>query len=183
MSRIGKKFISLPKGVEVTISGNNVKVKGPKGTLERVIHTSMRLQKEDGELQVVPASAENKSGNFHGLTRSLVNNMVIGVAEGFTKSLILKGVGYRAAVKGHELQLTLGYSHPINYEIPKGLDVKVDRHGNDPLVVVSGADKELVGQAAANIRGFRKPEPYHGKGVRYIDEVIVTKVGKSAGKK
>jgi len=183
MSRIGKKVISLPQNVEVSVSGRTVKIKGPKGTLERVIHPSMKIEKGQAELHIVPVSESETVGNFHGLTRSLVNNMVEGVSHGFTKSLILRGVGYRALVKGRELHLTLGYSHPVVYEIPKGVDITVDKAGNDPLVVVKGPDKELVGQTAANIRAFRKPEPYHGKGVRYIDEVIVTKVGKSAGKK
>lgn len=183
MSRIGKKIIDLPQNVEVKQDGRKIIVKGPKGSLQREIHHSMRVEKDGSHLKVVAVDGQESVGNFHGLTRSLINNMVVGVSAGFSKSLILKGVGYRAQLKGKELQLTLGYSHPINYQIPEGIDIKVDKHGNDPLVVVSGADKEVVGQTAANIRSFRKPEPYHGKGVRYIDEVIVTKVGKSSGKK
>ncbi len=183
MSRIGKKSIPVPKGVEVTITGQSVKVKGPKGTLERSIHTSMRVVKAEGALGIEPSNDRASLSQYHGLTRSLINNMVQGVTQGFTKSLLLRGVGYRAALKGSELQLTLGYSHPVMYPLPKSIAVKIDKLGNDPMIVVEGIDKELVGQTAANIRGFRKPEPYHGKGVRYVDEVIVTKVGKSGAKK
>jgi large subunit ribosomal protein L6 len=183
MSRIGKKVITLPKGVEVTVTGQTVKVKGPKGSLERAVHTSMRVSKIDNAITVEPTNDRSSASQFHGLTRTLINNMVTGVTEGFTKSLLLKGVGYRAALKGHELQLTLGYSHPVLYNVPHSIQVKIDKLGNDPMVVVTGIDKELVGQTAANIRSFRKPEPYHGKGVRYADEVIVTKVGKSGAKK
>jgi large subunit ribosomal protein L6 len=183
MSRIGKKVITFPKGIEVTVTGQAVKVKGPKGTLERSVHSSMRVVKADHSINVEPVSDRSSASQFHGLTRSLINNMIQGVSEGFSKSLLLRGVGYRAAVKGHELQLTLGYSHPVVYNVPKEIAVTVDKLGNDPMVVVKGIDKELVGQVAANIRSFRKPEPYHGKGVRYVDEVIVTKVGKSGAKK
>ena len=181
MSRIGKKIIELPKGVDVTTTGDEVKVKGPKGTLGMKLHSSMKLVKSGTTLKVEPKDA-NASGidNFHGLTRSLVSNMIHGVSVGFSKSLVLKGVGYRAALKGRELQLTLGYSHPVNYQIPTGIEIKVDKQTD---IVVSGADKCLVGQCAADIRSFRAPEPYHGKGVRYSDEVIVTKVGKASGKK
>ena len=177
MSRIGKRPISIPTGVEVTIDGNFVKVKGQKGELSRTIHPSMSLKKEGDVLTVVPVE---QLRNFYGLTRSLVNNMVEGVSKGYTKSLILKGVGYRAAVQGAQLNLTLGYSHPVLFDVPKGIEIKVEKQ---TTVVVSGADKELVGQVAATIRAYRKPEPYHGKGVRYSDEVIVTKVGKSGAKK
>jgi large subunit ribosomal protein L6 len=184
MSRIGKKIIPVPKGVEVTITGQSVKVKGPKGTLERAVHTTMRVVKAEGTLSVEPTNdSSSASSQYHGLTRSLISNMVQGVTEGFSKSLLLRGVGYPAALKGTELQLTLGYSHPVLYPVPKSIAVKIDKLGNDPMIVIEGIDKELVGQTAANIRSFRKPEPYHGKGVRYADEVIVTKVGKSGAKK
>lgn len=177
MSRIGKAPINIPGGVDVSIDGSSVKVKGPKGELSRVIHSSMGLKKENDVLTVVP---NQQLSNFYGLTRSLVNNMVEGVSKGFEKSLTLKGVGYRAAVQGNQLNLTIGYSHPVLFDIPKTIDVKVTKQ---TTVVVSGADKELVGQVAANIRAFRKPEPYHGKGIRYTDEVIITKAGKSGAKK
>lgn len=177
MSRIGKAPINVPQGVDVTINGSNVLVKGPKGELTRTLHSSMSLTKEENTLVVVPIKPLS---NFYGLTRSLVNNMVEGVSKGFTKSLTLKGVGYRAAVQGNQLNLTIGYSHPVLFDIPKTIDLKVEKQ---TTVVVSGPDKELVGQVAANIRAFRKPEPYHGKGIRYSDEVIITKAGKSGAKK
>lgn len=177
MSRIGKAPIAIPQGVDVTISGSKVVVKGPKGELSRELHPSMELTKENDTLVVVP---REPLSNFYGLTRSLVNNMVEGVSKGFNKSLTLKGVGYRAAVQGAQLNLTIGYSHPVLFDIPKNIDVKVEKQ---TTVLVSGADKELVGQVAANIRAFRKPEPYHGKGIRYTDEVIITKAGKSGAKK
>lgn len=183
MSRIGKKEIVVPSGVDVSIDGATVRVKGPKGQLSRPVHPSMVVSLDGGMLRVEPKVDKKEFRKFHGLTRSLINNMVVGTTEGFSKKLLLRGVGYRAALAGKELQLTLGYSHPVLYPIPEGIEIKVDKAGKDPLVVVSGIDKEAVGQAAANIRAYREPEPYHGKGVRYIDEVIQTKVGKSSGKK
>ena len=180
MSRIGKKSIPLPKSVKVTINQQHVSVVGPKGKLEREIHPSMSLTMDAESLQVEPKGDMEASKNFFGLTRSLVNNMVIGVSQGFERTLLLNGVGYRAALKGQELNLTLGYSHPIVFNVPKTIGITVDKQ---TTIVLSGADKELLGQTAATIRSFRKPEPYHGKGVRYSDEVIVTKVGKAAGKK
>ncbi len=182
MSRIGKKVIEIPAGVDVQVQDQLVTVKGPKGQLQRTVHASMRLEKEGTSLlHIVPKDPESRDhGKFHGLVRSLVNNMVIGVSEGYTKSLTLIGVGYRAALQGNDLQLTLGFSHPVVHAIPKGLQVQVEKQTQ---VTITGADKELVGQTAANIRAYRKPEPYHGKGVRYSDEQIITKVGKAAGKK
>ena len=179
MSRVGNAIISVPKGVEVKISGQHVSVKGPKGLLERDLHNTMTLTQEGEILKVVPKHESKLNRKFHGLTRALVNNMVVGVSEGFTKSLSLVGVGYRAQPKGSAIQFTLGYSHPIMFEPPKGIDVKVEKQ---TTVIVSGPDKEAVGQVAANIRSYRKPEPYHGKGVRYTDEHISTKVGKSGSK-
>lgn len=180
MSRIGKKVIALPKGTKVSVSGQLVKIQGPKGALERELHPSMSVQVSETEVLVVPKTESSETKKYHGLTRSLLNNMVLGVTSEFSKNLTLIGVGYRAALKGRELHLTLGYSHPVIYEIPKGLEIKVDKQTE---ITISGIDKELVGQAAANIRAFRAPEPYHGKGVRYSDERIITKVGKAAGKK
>lgn len=177
MSRIGKAPIELPTGVELKVDGSKVAVKGPKGQLEREIHPSVDVAVEGNVVKVVPKTDD--VSNFWGLTRSLLNNMVVGVSQGFSKQLSLIGVGYRAQVKGKELHLTLGYSHPIVYPIADGLEMSVEKN---TIVTVKGADKEAVGQAAANIRAFRKPEPYHGKGVRYIDERIITKVGKSAKK-
>lgn len=181
MSRIGKKPVIVPKGVQVAVSGKSLKVKGPKGQLERIIHSDVDVKVEGDSVKVIPIDAASYlSRKYHGLTRSLVNNMVVGVAEGFTKRLKLVGVGYRAAAKGKGLTLSLGYSHPIEFDPPTGIELKVE---NQTTVIVTGADKEMVGQVAAKIRGFRAPEPYHGKGVRYEDEVIATKVGKAAGKK
>lgn len=177
MSRIGKAPIELPTGVELKVDGLKVAVKGPKGQLEREIHPSVDVAVEGNVVKVVPKTDD--VSNFWGLTRSLLNNMVVGVSQGFSKQLSLIGVGYRAQVKGKELHLTLGYSHPVVYPIADGLEMSVEKN---TIVTVKGADKEAVGQAAANIRAFRKPEPYHGKGVRYIDERIITKVGKSAKK-
>lgn len=180
MSRIGKKPIDLPKGVQVSVSGRTVQVKGPKGTLSREIHPSVDVVLEGGTVKVAVRTDAGDNNRFHGLTRTLVNNMVLGVAEGFSTRLKLVGVGYRAAMNGKSLSLTLGFSHPVNFEPPAGIELKVD---GQTTVVVSGPDKELVGRIAASIRGYRPPEPYHGKGVRYEDEVIQTKVGKAAGKK
>jgi large subunit ribosomal protein L6 len=179
MSRIGKKPIILPKGVELKISGSNVSVKGPKGELKRDLHSSMQIVAEGDQWLVKPVVDNGESRKFHGLTRTLVANMVEGVSAGFSKTLTLVGVGYRAQATGKEVNLTLGYSHPIVYKMPEGIDVKVDKQ---TTVIVSGADKEMVGQVAANIRSFRKPEPYHGKGVRYENERIISKVGKSGSK-
>jgi large subunit ribosomal protein L6 len=178
MSRIGKKPIELPKGVTVTINGQDVDVKGPKGQLHRQIHNQVDVALEGNKVNV--SVKDNMNRKFQGLTRTLVNNMVLGVSQGFSKRLKLVGVGYRAASAGKKVNLSLGFSHPIEYEPPTGVEIKVDQQ---TVLVVSGADKELVGQVAAKVRGFRPPEPYHGKGVRYEDEKIITKVGKAAGKK
>jgi large subunit ribosomal protein L6 len=180
MSRIGKKPITLPKGVEVKVEGDTVKVKGPKGQLSHKIHDTMAVNVEAGAVKVVPKSPRNDISQFHGLTRTLVANMVQGCAEGFTKTLSLVGVGYRAAAKGKGVTLNLGHSHSIDFDAPAGIEIKVDKQTS---IIVSGADKELVGRVSATLRGLRAPEPYHGKGVRYADEVIATKVGKAAGKK
>ncbi|MBM4251165.1 MAG: 50S ribosomal protein L6 [Deltaproteobacteria bacterium] len=180
MSRIGKKPISLPKGVEVKLSGRTISVKGPKGTLSRALHGDIDVKVDGQSLTFVPRPEAEDAARFHGLTRTLVNNMVVGVTEGFSRRLKLVGVGYRAASQGKGLSLSLGYSHPVVFDPPAGIELKVDAQ---TTIVVSGADKEMVGQVAAKIRGFRPPEPYHGKGVRYEDEHIATKVGKAAGKK
>lgn len=180
MSRIGKKPITLPKGVEVKVEGDTVKVKGPKGQLAQKIHDTMSVTVEAGAVKVVPKSPRNDIGQYHGLTRTLVANMVLGCAEGFSRTLSLVGVGYRAAPKGKGVTLNLGHSHSIDFDAPAGIEIKVDKQ---TTLVVTGADKELVGRVSATLRGLRAPEPYHGKGVRYADEVIATKVGKAAGKK
>lgn len=180
MSRIGKKPIELPKGVQVTMSGQKVQVKGPKGTLERVLHKDVDLKVDGAKVLVSPRGDGKEISRYQGLARSLVANMVVGVSTGFQKRLKLVGVGFRGANQGKALNLSLGFSHPVNFEPPAGIECKVD---SQTTIVISGADNELVGQVAATIRGFRPPEPYHGKGVRYEDEVIQTKVGKAAGKK
>jgi large subunit ribosomal protein L6 len=180
MSRIGKKPIELPKGVTVSVAGQKVSVKGPKGTLERELHHLVDVAVEGQNVVVKLKNDTYENRRYHGLTRSLVSNMVTGVSTGFTRRLKLVGVGYRAAMAGKQLQLSLGFSHPVNFDPPAGIELKVDAQ---TTLVVTGADKEMVGQVAAKLRGFRPPEPYHGKGVRYEDERIVTKVGKAAGKK
>jgi large subunit ribosomal protein L6 len=180
MSRIGKKPVEIVKGVEISVNGQTVKVKGPKGAVERKIHDSMSAVVEGGALKVVPKTAGSESARFHGLTRTLISNMVVGVTQGFTKSLTLVGVGYKAAQNGKNITLNVGYSHPVEIKAPAGVELKVDKTVN---IIVSGPEKEVVGQLAASIRGIRPPEPYHGKGIRYSEEVIATKVGKAAGKK
>jgi large subunit ribosomal protein L6 len=180
MSRIGKQPIAIPKGVQVTVNGQAVSVKGAKATLTREVHQDIGIKVEGEKVLLTPKSTGEAARKFHGLSRTLVNNMVVGVTTGFTKRLKLVGVGYKAATAGKNLTLNLGYSHAINFEAPAGIELKVD---GPTIVIVNGADKELVGQVAAKIRSFRAPEPYHGKGVRYEDERIATKVGKSAGKK
>ena len=179
MSRIGRLPIDIPAGVEVTIAENNVvTVKGPKGTLTESLPVEMDIKMENNQVIVTRPSDLKKMKSLHGLTRTLIQNMVIGVSQGYEKTLEVNGVGYRAAKQGKKLVLNLGYSHPVEMEDPEGLESKVD--GNK--IIVSGIDKERVGQYAAEIRDKRKPEPYKGKGIKYADEVIRRKVGKT-GKK
>ena len=179
MSRIGRMPVAIPAGVTVEIAeGNKVTVKGPKGTLERVLPKEMEVKVEDGHVVVSRPNDLKKMKSLHGLTRTLVHNMVVGVSEGYTKTLVVAGVGYRASKAGNKLTLALGYSHPVEMEDPEGLSTAVQ----DDKIIVSGIDKEKVGQYAAEIREKRKPEPYKGKGIRYADEVIRRKVGKT-GKK
>ncbi|MDP9270840.1 MAG: 50S ribosomal protein L6 [Chloroflexota bacterium] len=178
MSRIGRMPIPLPSGVEVIQDGNHLTVKGPLGTLERSIHPEIRVEREDGTLHVIRPSDEPRHRALHGLTRTLVNNMVTGVTSGFTKNLEISGVGYRATLQGEKLVLALGYSHPVEVMPPAGIRFIVD---TPTRLAVNGADKELVGQIAAFIRARRKPEPYKGKGIRYAGEQILRKAGK-AGK-
>jgi large subunit ribosomal protein L6 len=178
MSRIGRMPIPLPAGVEVTQDGPTLRVKGPLGTLERTIHPEMSVEREDGTLRVVRPTDEPRHRALHGLTRTLVSNMVTGVATGFTKNLEISGVGYRAQLQGSKLVLALGYSHPVEVDPPAGIEFRVE---TPTRLSVFGADKELVGQIAAYIRSQRKPEPYKGKGIRYQGEQILRKAGK-AGK-
>jgi large subunit ribosomal protein L6 len=178
MSRIGRMPITIPGGVEVSQEGNHLTVKGPLGTLERTIHPEIRIEREDGRLNVIRPSDEPRHRALHGLTRTLVNNMVTGVTTGFTKNLEISGVGYRATLQGEKLVLALGYSHPVELVPPAGIRFIVE---TPTRLAVSGPDKELVGQVAADIRSRRKPEPYKGKGIRYAGEQILRKAGK-AGK-
>ena len=179
MSRIGRMPVAIPAGVTVEIAeGNKVTVKGPKGTLVRELPHEMEIKIEDGHVIVSRPNDLKRMKSLHGLTRTLIHNMTIGVSEGYTKTLEVNGVGYRAAKTGKKLTLNLGYSHPVEMEDPEGIETKVD--GNK--IVVSGISKEKVGQYAAEIRDKRRPEPYKGKGIKYADEVIRRKVGKT-GKK
>jgi len=179
MSRIGKQPIDLPAGVKVAIDNLNVTVTGPKGALSRSILENVSIALTDKVLTVNRADDSIKSRAAHGLTRTLISNMVTGVTKGFERALEINGVGYRAEMKGDVLNLSLGYSHPINFQLPKGISVEVDKMTK---LLVKGIDKELVGQTAAKIRDFRSPEPYKGKGVKYADETILRKAGKT-GKK
>ena len=180
MSRIGKMPIAVPAGVTVDIAENNkVTVKGPKGELSRVLPAEMKITQEDGEIKVERPNDEKKNRSLHGLTRTLINNMVVGVTDGYKKTLEVNGVGYRAQKQGKKLVLSLGYSHPVEMEDPEGIETVLD---GTNIIIVKGISKEAVGQYAAEIRAKRAPEPYKGKGIKYADEVIRRKVGKT-GKK
>jgi large subunit ribosomal protein L6 len=179
MSRIGKAPIAIPSGVDITITGQHVTVKGPKGTLSRVIPGEIIVRKEDSTLLVERPNDERQNRSLHGLSRTLVSNMVIGVTDGFSKELEIVGVGYRAEAQGANLRLALGFSHPVNVPAPDGITFEIPVQTR---IIIKGIDKELVGQVAANIRSIRKPEPYKGKGVRYAGERILRKAGKT-GKK
>jgi large subunit ribosomal protein L6 len=178
MSRIGRLPIAVPSSVDVTIEGRRLTVKGPKGTLTRDVHPDMTVSREEGNLVVTRPTEQKTHKQLHGLTRTLVNNMVVGVTDGYRKGIEITGVGYRAAKVGEKLQLNLGYSHPIEIAPPSGITFEVE---NPTRLAVVGIDKELVGQIAAQVRSTRKPEPYKGKGVRYAGEKIRRKAGK-AGK-
>jgi large subunit ribosomal protein L6 len=179
MSRIGKSPITIPAGVEVSIAGRTVSVKGPKGQLSREIPGEIIVRKEENTLLVERPDDSRTNRSLHGLSRTLVSNMVIGVTDGFAKELEIVGVGYRAEAQGQNLRLALGFSHPVTVPAPAGITFEVPAQTK---VIVKGIDKELVGQVAANIRSIRKPEPYKGKGVRYADERVLRKAGKT-GKK
>jgi len=179
MSRIGKRPVPVPNGVTVTVQGNTISVKGPKGELSRRLHPDMRVSVENGTVNVTRPSDEQTHRALHGLTRSLIANMVEGVTQGFRKQLEITGVGYKAEVKPFGLQLALGYSHPVEYRPPAGIKLTAPQ---PTAVVIEGADKEKVGQVAAEIRALRKPEPYKGKGVKYQGEQIRRKAGKAGGK-
>ena len=178
MSRIGKLPVEIPEKVQVSVADSVVKVKGPKGELEFAYPSMVTVETKDKQVLVQPTSEEKKARAMWGTARTLINNMVIGVNEGFTKSLEFNGVGYKAAVKGRVLNLNLGYSHPIDFDLPTGVDAKVEKN----VIHISGCDKELVGFVAAKVRSFRPPEPYKGKGIKYTTETIIRKAGKSGGK-
>ena len=184
MSRIGKSPISLPKGVECKVGENNViQVKGPKGTLVQKIDRDIEVKIEDGVLSVSRPTEQKRHKALHGLYRSLLSNMVTGVSEGFSKELELVGVGYRASNQGQVLEIAVGYSHPIIMMIPKEVKLAtVTEKGKNPTIILESNDKQLLGAIAAKIRSFRSPEPYKGKGIKYSDEVLRRKAGKTAGK-
>jgi large subunit ribosomal protein L6 len=178
MSRVGNQPIPIPDGVKVTYNSHSLKVKGPKGELSRDIHPDVDLGLNDDFINIIP-SGMKQARAIQGLTRTLVANMVVGVTQGFERGLEVIGVGYRVDLKTNVLTLTLGYSHPVVYKLPEGISASVDKKNR---IVLSGIDKELLGATAATIREFRRPEPYKGKGIKYIEEQIRRKVGKSAGK-
>jgi len=179
MSRIGKRPVTLPKGVAVEIQGNTVAVKGPKGELRRTLHTEMQVALADGQVTVSRPSDEKRHKALHGLSRTLVQNMVDGVSKGFAKTLEIQGVGYKAEAKPYGVNLVVGLSHPVKYEAPKGIKITVE---NNTTVKIEGADKEAVGQVAAELRAVRPPEPYKGKGIRYQGEQVRRKAGKTGAK-
>lgn len=176
MSRIGRLPVVIPEGVDVKINGQEVTVKGPKGTLVQTFHKNMTIKREGNTLIVTRPDDEKQNKALHGLTRSLLNNMMIGVTKGFEKQLEIVGVGYRAQKQGKKLVLTLGYSHPVEIEEPAGITIEVP---SPEKIIVRGADKQAVGELAAKIRDKRPPEPYKGKGIRYVGEVIIRKEGKT----
>lgn len=179
MSRIGKMPVGLPDKVEVKISGSTVDVKGPKGQLTYTFRKEVKVEKAEKAVNVTPVDKTTSSRSLWGLSRTILNNMVTGVTTGFVKTLEFNGVGYKAAVSGSTLTLNLGYSHPIDYKLPKGIEAKVVKN----TIEIHGCDKELVGFVAAQVRSFREPEPYKGKGLKYIDEKIIRKAGKTGAKK
>lgn len=180
MSRIGKKPIHLPEKVELSLQGSNIVVKGPKGNLERQLHPAIELEIKDNIINIKTDIDNRKNVALQGLFRTLINNMVVGVKDGFEKKLLLVGIGYRAEAKGSDLILNVGYSNPVSFKLPQGISVDVQ---NNTQVTLSGINKEILGQVAAQIRDIRPPEPYKGKGIMYADERIIRKAGKTASKK
>jgi large subunit ribosomal protein L6 len=179
VSRIGKKIIEIPTGVTVTLEGSNVKVKGPKGELQSVVHNNMKVEMKDSQIEVKRPDDLKHNRALHGLTRALIQNMILGVNEEYKKNLDIVGVGYKAEMKGSNLLLNMGYSHPIYFIPPTGIKLEATTPTH---IIISGIDKQLVGQVAAKIRSIRKPEPYKGKGIKYSNEQILRKAGKTAGK-
>jgi large subunit ribosomal protein L6 len=178
MSRIGRKPLEIPKGVQVSITKDAVSVKGPKGTLNLKRHHAIEIKQDKDTLEFERKGNDGPVRAAHGLMRALVNNMLIGVTQGFTRQLEINGVGYKAELKGQNVTLSLGYSHPIEYKLPDGITAKVDKN----LLILSGIDRQALGAATAKIRSFRAPEPYKGKGIKYVEETILRKAGKTAGK-
>lgn len=179
MSRIGKMPITIPKEVKVELNNNNIKISGERGTLESSFHPDMQVKIEEGKIFVSRPSENKFHRSLHGLSRTLINNMVEGVSSGFEKILEIQGVGYRATLEGGKMVLQIGYSHLIEFDTPKGIEFAVEKQ---KIIKIKGIDKQLVGETAAQIRALRKPEPYKGKGIRYIDEVVRRKVGKTGAK-
>jgi large subunit ribosomal protein L6 len=179
MSRIGRKPVAVPKGVAIDLQGSTVAVKGPRGELRRTLHPEMKLALADGQFTVERPTEDKRHKALHGLTRTLVQNMVEGVSKGFSKTLEIQGVGYKAEAKPYGVNLIVGYSHPVKYEAPKGIKISVE---NNTVVKIEGADKEVVGQVAAELRSVRPPEPYKGKGIRYQGEQVRRKAGKTGAK-
>jgi large subunit ribosomal protein L6 len=179
MSRIGKLPIEIPSGVEVNFSNGTLTIKGPKGELKQDVKPLVKIEVADNQIVVVPQAETKEARSFHGLYRSLASNMVEGVTKGFQKRLEINGVGYRAQIQGKKIVLNLGHSHPIEYQVPESINAEIDKEKNN-VIVISGINKQEVGQVAAEIRAFRKPEPYKGKGVKYEDEYIRRKAGKAA---
>ncbi len=180
MSRIGKKPIEIPSGVTVDVKGDTVSMKGPKGALSRVLPPHVKVRKEGEAILVDKDSEERQVDAYQGLARALLNNMMVGVTRGFEKKMAIEGVGYKVSLQGAKLVFNLGYSSPVEFPLPKGIDAEVAEKGI--AFLLKGIDRELLGQTAATIRGFRPPEPYKGKGVRYVDEKIRRKAGKAGGK-
>lgn len=185
MSRIGNTPVKIPEGVELKINEkNHVHAKGPKGELEQKLHPDIIVKQEDGEVNVSRPTEQRRHKALHGLTRSLINNLVEGVSKGYEVKLELVGIGYKTSAEGNILHVSVGYSHDIAFEIPEELSVATEtKKGSNPTITISGIDKQLVGQVASKVRGLRPPEPYKGKGIRYVGEDILTKAGKSGSKK
>jgi large subunit ribosomal protein L6 len=181
MSRIGKLPITVPANVEITLSADEIKVKGPKGELSQTLNSLVKITKEDGTVLVERIDDTKAARSMHGLYRTLISNMVEGVTNAYEKRLEIQGVGYRAALQGKKLVLSLGFSHPVEYTAPAGVEVTIDQEKKN-IIVINGISKQAVGQTAAEIRSFKKPEPYKGKGIRYVGERIIRKAGKTASK-
>lgn len=183
MSRIGNKMIKLPAGVEVKVDKTSVTVKGPKGSLTQPVDPDMKIELEDGTLKVLRPTEQKRHKSIHGLTRALINNMVTGVSEGFTREMELVGVGYRVANNGNILEISVGYSHPIYFAVPSEVKVEtVTEKGSNPKIILRGSDTQLMGQICAKIRALKAPEPFKGKGIKFAGEILRRKAGKSAGK-